>query len=193
MDNNKEITIRNLIDFGNFISSEDSLMGAWLQCIADALVFEELYPKEVKEAGKDIWDNLDGFINLECDPNPYIEDIIKWGLRTYDRFHPLRNNVETLDSIEVIRQLKLAVFVVQIFGEKVRFFTSDWLSMECAPKDEKIEIIVISNSGDTHFVSWDEEEEAWVSPDSLDVEYDIYRVAYETFELKGWLPKEFLP
>ena len=74
---------------------EDHLLySAWIACVYNALKLEKMFPDEVKQAKKPILSEID------------IRDgdtALSWAERTYDPYHQLRNNVETLDSIEAIR------------------------------------------------------------------------------------------
>jgi hypothetical protein len=76
------------------MESDYELWAAWMRCVASSLYLE----KKFNVSGKEIAENLDGLEQVKDRG-----DMLKWCSRTYDRYHKLRNNVETLDSIEEVK------------------------------------------------------------------------------------------
>ncbi len=97
-----------LNDYITFIENKDKkLYSAYFNQIIDSLILELFFYDEIKLAGKEILKNLD---QLDLLTNNMTDDtkmnIIKNQFdKLYDVYHPLRNNIETLDSIEKIRLL----------------------------------------------------------------------------------------
>jgi hypothetical protein len=89
-------------------SSVNSLLVAFLEELVDGLVFGIYFTDEIKAAGKDILKHLG-------DLKPIIDDmsdeeklaVIQSEFdRLYDPKHPVRNNLETLDSVEEVRIIR---------------------------------------------------------------------------------------
>lgn len=76
---------------------KDVLAKTYFLILHNALKLEKKFGEDIKRAGKEINENLD--LKLVTEP----EDIYNEFLRLYDVYHPVRNSVETLDSIESIR------------------------------------------------------------------------------------------
>ena len=78
---------------------------------SNAMVFEFYFPEELKTAGKEILKHMG---ELKPITNDMAEEeklsIIQSEFdRLYDPNHPVRNNLETLDSVEEVRIIKEAV------------------------------------------------------------------------------------
>ncbi len=87
------------------------LQTAYFEQMIDALVYELYFPEEIKAAGKEILHHLGAL-------KPIIEtmtDAEKLSIiqsefdRLYDPNHPVRNNLETLDSVEEVRIIREAL------------------------------------------------------------------------------------
>lgn len=78
-------------------ASKDALQKTYYLILHNALKVEEMFAEDIRKAGKEIDDTLDLQL-VEGD-----DAIRQEFLRLYDIYHPVRNNVETLDSIESVR------------------------------------------------------------------------------------------
>ena len=76
--------------------------------LLDAVVFELYFPEELKSANKEILKHLGDLkpITDEMSPEEKLAIIQSEFERLYDPNHPVRNNIETLDSIEEVRIIK---------------------------------------------------------------------------------------
>jgi hypothetical protein len=90
---------------------ELKLQSAFFEQLIDALVYELYFPDELKVAGKEILHHLG-----ELKPiTEMITDAEKLSIiqsefdRLYDPNHPVRNNLETLDSVEEVRIIREAL------------------------------------------------------------------------------------
>lgn len=83
-------TVKNKFD-------EGSIYYSWFKWIQIALKLERMFTDEIHTAGKPIAKHID------IKPITDKESAMEYFIDTYDRYHPLRNNVETLDSVEVVR------------------------------------------------------------------------------------------
>jgi hypothetical protein len=92
--------INSLVLQSEILQEDYPLWSAWSTCVASAICLEVLFDKEVALAKKQIWTHLEGRENWT---EVTKEAALQWCSQTYDVYHPLRNNVETLDNIEEIR------------------------------------------------------------------------------------------
>ena len=93
-------TVWQLMNNGDYVLEKGhTLYATWYKCIAGAIYLEFLFKNEVEQAGKSIYHNLPEISTFTHGDN----SIAKWAEKTYDVNHPLRNNVETLDSVEKVR------------------------------------------------------------------------------------------
>lgn len=102
LDDLKDVRIsisKMLLEKSSTISNDYYLWSTWMGCISSALYLETLFPDEIGECGKSVYANLGNFRYVESRG-----DLLKWCSDTYDPYHPLRNSVETLDSIEEVRE-----------------------------------------------------------------------------------------
>ena len=90
---------------------ELKLQSVFFEQLIDALVYELYFPEEIKAAGKEILHHI-----VELKPIPDImTDAEKLTIiqsefdRLYDPNHPVRNNLETLDSVEEVRIIREAL------------------------------------------------------------------------------------
>ncbi len=92
-------------------SHEQKLQSAYFEQLIDAMVFELYFPEELKAAGKEILKHMGELKPITDD----MTDEEKMAIiqsefnRLYDPGHPVRNNLETLDSVEEVRIIKEAV------------------------------------------------------------------------------------
>lgn len=96
MYNHKE-AYKILMHHSAFMSSRGyTLFSSWLKAVAEAVEIEAALGETISSV-KPISKYLG---NL---PENYEDKILLWCNATYDVYHPLRNNVELLDSIEEVR------------------------------------------------------------------------------------------
>ena len=87
------------------------LYAAFYDQLIDALVYELYFPDEIKAANKEILPHL-GELTPIADNMSEAEKlaIIQYEFdRLYDPRHPVRNNLETLDSVDVVRTIREAL------------------------------------------------------------------------------------
>jgi hypothetical protein len=104
--------IETLVDYLPWLDKNGSkLVLVFFEQLLDALVYELYFPEEIKAAGKEILHHLGAL-------KPIIEtmtDAEKLSIiqsefdRLYDPNHPVRNNLETLDSVEEVRIIREAL------------------------------------------------------------------------------------
>jgi hypothetical protein len=104
--------IETLVDYLPWLEKKGSkLMSSFFEQLIDALVYELYFPEEIKAAGKEI---LHHFGKLKPIPDT-MTDAEKLSIiqsefdRLYDPNHPVRNNLETLDSVEEVRIIREAL------------------------------------------------------------------------------------
>lgn len=92
-------------------SQKRKIIASYLENLADALVFELYFPAELKEAGKEIARHLGELRSLTdaMSDEEKLAVISQEFTRLYDPAHPVRNALETLDSVEEVRIIKAAV------------------------------------------------------------------------------------
>ncbi|MDD2413390.1 MAG: Eco57I restriction-modification methylase domain-containing protein, partial [Bacteroidales bacterium] len=109
----KSFIFHNLTKYLLFINSilNNRLIAKYFDDIIDSCVFELYFPNEIKSANKEI-------LRYLVDLKPITDDmsneqklaIIQSEFeRLYDPNHPVRNNVETLDSVEEVRIIREAL------------------------------------------------------------------------------------
>ena len=83
----------------------------YLENIIDGLVFELYFPDEIKAANKEILPHLGELTPITEDMSEAEKlAIIQHEFdRLYDPHHPVRNNLETLDSVDVVRTIREAL------------------------------------------------------------------------------------
>lgn len=83
----------------------------YLKNIVDGLVFELYFLDEIKAANKEILHHLGDFLPITDDMTEAKKLAISQREfdRLYDPHHPVRNNLETLDSVEVVRTIREAL------------------------------------------------------------------------------------
>lgn len=86
--------IENLM---NYFES-GSIYYSWFKWILFSLKMEKKYTDIVQGSGKHI------LKHIEIKPIFSKEDAMDYFNETYDRYHILRNNVETIDNVEEVRQ-----------------------------------------------------------------------------------------
>lgn len=87
------------------------LQSAYFEQLIDGLVYELYFPDEIKAVGKAILPHL-GELPPITDTQSTEEKLAVIQAqfdRLYDPRHPVRNHLETLDSVEVIRTIREAL------------------------------------------------------------------------------------
>lgn len=90
---------------------EQKLQSAYFEQVIDGLVYELYFQGEIKAAGKDILPHLGELTPLTdtMSEEEKLAVIRREFDRLYDPRHPLRNHVETLDSVEVVKIIREAL------------------------------------------------------------------------------------
>ncbi|GAB4167287.1 MAG: hypothetical protein Tsb0017_08910 [Geothermobacteraceae bacterium] len=102
----------NLILFAHFTRAvRKKLESRYFEQLIDALVYELYFPDEMKAAGKDILRHLGELtpITDAMSDEEKLAVIQREFDRLYDPRHPVRNIIETLDSVEVVRTIREAL------------------------------------------------------------------------------------
>lgn len=104
-----------IVLFLNIYSSDrnnpTSLVASFFRQLIDGLVFELYFPDEIKAANKEILKHLGELkpITDDMSDEEKLAVIQSEFDRLYDPKHPVRNNLETLDSIEEVRIIREAL------------------------------------------------------------------------------------
>lgn len=90
---------------------EQKLQSAYFEQLIDGLVYELYFPDEIKAANKEILPHLGELEPLTDDMSEAekLAIIQREFDRLYDPNHPVRNNLETLDSVDVVRTIREAL------------------------------------------------------------------------------------
>ncbi|NTU50731.1 MAG: hypothetical protein HGA87_07670, partial [Desulfobulbaceae bacterium] len=92
-------------------AKEKKIQRAFFEQLIDGLVYELYFPDELRGAGKGIQPHI-GTLTPFADDMPEEQKlaIIQQAFdRLYDPCHPVRNNIETLDSVDVVRTIRKAL------------------------------------------------------------------------------------
>ena len=83
-------------------------MGRYFEQLIDGLVYELYFPAELKAAGKEILPHLGELAPITDDMSDEqkLAVIQREFDRLYDPNHPVRNRIETLDSVDVVRVIR---------------------------------------------------------------------------------------
>ena len=76
---------------------EDTIYYSWFKWVQIALKVEQMFTDHIHLTGKAIAKHID----IKSIKNK--EEAMEYFNETYDTYHPLRNNVESLDSVEEVR------------------------------------------------------------------------------------------
>jgi hypothetical protein len=104
------ITFSRYLHFLNKIE-ENQLIYSYIELCLDGIIFELYFPTEIQSAGKELLKYLSNLKPIREDmPDEEKLAIIQSEFeRLYDPNYPVRNNVETLDSVEEVRIIKEAL------------------------------------------------------------------------------------
>ncbi|RLB87330.1 MAG: hypothetical protein DRH50_17025, partial [Deltaproteobacteria bacterium] len=107
-----QVIIGILVDYIQFANQTDiKLESAFFEQLIDGLVYELYFPDEIKAAGKEILQHLGKLESLTDN----MSDAEKLAViqrqfdRLYDPNQPVRNAIETLDSVDVVRTIQAAL------------------------------------------------------------------------------------
>jgi len=109
--NKVEHIVDYLTTYNQITHEKDSLIGSFYESVLDCISFELFLPKELKSANKEILKHLGDLkpITDDMSPEEKLAIIQAEFERLYDPNHPVRNAIETLDSIEEVRIIKEAL------------------------------------------------------------------------------------
>jgi len=108
----EQIPYEKLVDFVILAKSKaDDIVFRFFESLLDGIVFELYFPTELKSANKEILKYLGDLkpITDSMSDEEKLAVIQSEFERLYDPNHPVRNNLETLDSIEEVRIIKEAL------------------------------------------------------------------------------------
>lgn len=93
------------------VRNEQKLQSAFFDQLLDGLVYELFFPDEIKAADKEILPHLGDLppITDTMSEEEKLAIIQREFDRLYDPRHPVRNHLETLDSVEVVRTIREAL------------------------------------------------------------------------------------
>jgi very-short-patch-repair endonuclease len=91
--------------------SKEHTLAAFFESVVDGLVYEVVFPSEIKSAGKEILKHLGDLkpIRDDMSEEKKLAIIQSEFERLYDPNHPVRFAIETLDSVEEVRIIKEAL------------------------------------------------------------------------------------
>jgi hypothetical protein len=107
-----DISIESQVPFGVIVDyilyskeKEMKLHASYFEQVIDGMVFELYFPQEIKAAGKEILSHIGELQAIEDSmmDEEKMAIIEKEFNRLYDTGHPVRNHIETLDSVEEVR------------------------------------------------------------------------------------------
>jgi len=105
-------SIEHLVDGIQILNQENKkLESVFFEQLIDGLVYELYFPDEIKATGKEILLHIGKLEPLtgEMDDEEKLAVIQREFDRLYDPRHPVRNHIDTLDSIEVVRTIREAL------------------------------------------------------------------------------------
>ncbi|MCI0660866.1 MAG: Eco57I restriction-modification methylase domain-containing protein [Acidobacteria bacterium] len=93
------------------VQNDQKVQSAYFQQLIDGLVYELYFPDEIRAAGKEILPHLGKLAPITDikSPEEKLAIIQREFDRLYDPRHPVRNHLETLDSVEVVRTIREAL------------------------------------------------------------------------------------
>lgn len=106
------VLLETLVDYiQQATKTSQKLQSAFFEQLIDALVYELYFPEEMRMAGKNVLSHLCGLkpINDDLSDEEKLAIIKGEFDRLYNPTHPVRNIIETLDSVEVVRTIREAL------------------------------------------------------------------------------------
>ena len=107
-----KLLLEPLVDYVQLSKKADNkLQSAFFEQLIDGLVYELYFPDEIKAAGKEISPHLGELKPLtdNMGDEKKLAVIQRQFDRLYDPRHPVRNNLETLDSVSVVHTIREAL------------------------------------------------------------------------------------
>ncbi|MDR2809039.1 MAG: Eco57I restriction-modification methylase domain-containing protein [Tannerellaceae bacterium] len=102
--------IISLVDYILFLkrAQNDSIIPIYYENIIDACVYELYFPEEIHTANKGVIEHLQDLklISDNMADEQKLAIINSEFERLYDPYHPVRNNVETIENVEIVRIIK---------------------------------------------------------------------------------------
>lgn len=97
--------------YRRMVGASNQLQSSYVEQLIDALVYELYFPDEIKAAGKDILSHLGELVPItdEMTEEEKLAIIQREFDRLYDTSHPVRNRLETLDSVDMVRTIREAL------------------------------------------------------------------------------------
>jgi hypothetical protein len=107
-------SLDTIVSYIEHMSAEDNksiLVQKYFDLLADSIVLELYFPSKIKTANKEILKHLGDIkpINDDMSDEEKLAVIQSEFDRLYDPKHPVRNNLETLDSVEEVRIIREAL------------------------------------------------------------------------------------
>ena len=111
LDKNVKINLHILRSYIICTFKSNLLMKSFFEQVIDSVIYEMYFPNEFHSAGKEILKHLGDLnpITEEMSPEQKLSIVQSEFERLYDPNHPVRNNVETLDSVEEVRIIREAL------------------------------------------------------------------------------------
>ena len=107
-----EVWFNTLVDYVVVATKRaDRLLAAYLDELIDALVYEQYFSEEIRASGKEISPHLGELLPISdvMSEEEKLAIIQRAFDRLYDPRHPVRNHLETLDSVPVVRTIREAL------------------------------------------------------------------------------------
>jgi hypothetical protein len=104
--------IEIIVDYLQFLNKQGyQIVSSYFDNVIETCIYELYFISEIKSAGKEILKHLGDLkpITDEMSDEEKLAIIQSEFERLYDPNHPVRNNVETLDSVEEVRIIKEAL------------------------------------------------------------------------------------
>jgi type I restriction-modification system DNA methylase subunit len=111
-ENIQNVFFETLVDYVQHAKrNAQTLQSAFFEQLIDALVYELYFPDDLQVAGKDVLRHLGELapITDEMSEEAKLAVIQRQFDRLYDPSHPVRNIIETLDSVQVVRTIREAL------------------------------------------------------------------------------------
>ncbi|MFP4533626.1 MAG: Eco57I restriction-modification methylase domain-containing protein, partial [Desulfobacterales bacterium] len=109
---NKKEPFQTIVDYVLLATEDDQkLQSTYFEQIIDCLVYELYFPDEIRAAGKETLSHIGNLPPLTDDMSEEKKlSLIQSEFdRLYDPRHPVRNRVETLDSVDVVQTIRGAL------------------------------------------------------------------------------------
>ena len=110
-DNSFQLPMENLVRYCMELKKDAALQSAYFEQLIDGLAYQLYFPKDINAAGKEILQHIGDLPPISDDMSSQEKLAVIQGEfdRLYDPSHPVRNNVETLDSVSVVRTIREAL------------------------------------------------------------------------------------